>query len=107
MRNSLSTWYAILLAAWLSAVSVRADAETRPADKAEKQKARLRADMLETTDWLAANLGNLKPEALTGDLSGFYKFRVGDYRILYEILRDEQAIVIHMIGHRREIYRRQ
>jgi len=56
--------------------------------------------------WLAANLDSLKPEALVGDLSGFYKFRVGDYRILYEILADEQTIVTHQIGHRREVYRR-
>ncbi len=56
--------------------------------------------------WLAVNLDNIKPEALTGDLAGLYKLRAGDYRIVYEILHDEQAIVIHIIGHRREIYRR-
>lgn len=56
MKNPLSTWYVILLAASLPAVSVGADAETRPADKAEKQKERLRTNMLVTTDWLTANL---------------------------------------------------
>ena len=60
----------------------------------------------ERINWLAANLDNLKPEALTGDLAGFYKFRVGNYRIVYEILYDEKVIVIHEIAHRREIYRR-
>jgi len=57
-------------------------------------------------NWLAENLDNIKPEPLTGDLTGFYKFRVGDYRVLYEILQDEQILVIHQIGHRREVYRR-
>jgi len=57
-------------------------------------------------NWLAENLDDLQPEALAGDLSGFLKLRAGDYRILYEILREEQTIVIHLIGHRREIYRR-
>ena len=56
--------------------------------------------------WLAANLDDIKLETLTGDLAGFYKLRVGDYRVLYEALVDEQSIVIHAIGHRREIYRR-
>jgi mRNA interferase RelE/StbE len=56
--------------------------------------------------WLAENLGNVKPEALTGDLSGFYKLRSGDHRVVYEILHSEQIIVIHLIGHRREIYRK-
>lgn len=56
--------------------------------------------------WLAANLDDLTPESLTGDLAGFYKLRAGDYRVLYEILHEEQTIVIHQIGHRREVYRR-
>jgi mRNA interferase RelE/StbE len=54
---------------------------------------------------LAENLDDLKPEGLTGELAGFYKLRVGDYRVIYEILRVEQIIVVHLIGHRREIYR--
>jgi len=57
-------------------------------------------------NWLAANLELIRPEALTGDLMGFYKFRVGDYRILYEILNDEQLIVVHEIGHRQDVYRK-
>jgi mRNA interferase RelE/StbE len=56
--------------------------------------------------WLAANLDDLTPESLTGDLAGFYRLRAGDYRVLYEILHEEQTIVIHQIGHRREVYRR-
>ena len=56
--------------------------------------------------WLAANLENLTPEALSGDLAGFFKLRVGDYRILYQILPDEKVIVLHAVGHRRDIYRK-
>ena len=56
--------------------------------------------------WLASNLEQVRLEALTGGLSGLYKLRVGDYRVLYEIFDDEQVIVIHEIGHRRDIYRK-
>ena len=56
--------------------------------------------------WLAENIENVKPMPLTGDLAGFYKLRVGDYRVVYEILHVEQMLVIHLIGHRREIYRK-
>ena len=38
--------------------------------------------------------------------AGLYNLRVGDYRVLYEILHGEQTIVIHAIGHRRDIYRK-
>lgn len=55
--------------------------------------------------WLAENFDSIKPQSLTGDLSELYKLRVGDYRVLYEILREEKTLVVHSIGHRREIYR--
>ena len=55
--------------------------------------------------WLADNLDDLSPEPLKGGFSGLYKLREGDYRIVYEILRSEETIVIHLIGHRREVYK--
>jgi mRNA interferase RelE/StbE len=55
--------------------------------------------------WLAENLDDVKPTALTGDLAGLFKLRVGNYRVIYEILHGERVIVIHLVGHRREIYR--
>jgi mRNA interferase RelE/StbE len=60
----------------------------------------------ERITWLAANLGTIKPEPLGRDLSGLYKLRVGDYRVLYEILHDERTIVIHSAAHRRDVYRK-
>ena len=57
-------------------------------------------------NWLAANLDTFKPEALTGDLAGLYKLRIGDFRVIYEMLDAEQILLVHAIGHRREIYRR-
>ena len=57
-------------------------------------------------NWLASNLDTIGPEALSGDLAGFFKLRVGDYRVIYEILDTEQILLVHAIGHRREIYRR-
>ena len=57
--------------------------------------------------WLADNVESIKPGALSGNLAGLYKLRVGEYRVVYEIVHSERVIVIHLIGHRREIYRRQ
>jgi mRNA interferase RelE/StbE len=62
--------------------------------------------IVQRINWLAANLDIIRLEALTGELAGLYKLRVGDYRVIYEVLWDEETIVIHAIGHRREIYRR-
>jgi len=61
--------------------------------------------IVQRLNWLAENLDNVQREQLTGNLSEFYKFRVGAYRVLYQVLEDESLIVIHQIGHRRDIYR--
>ena len=78
-------------------------AATRDLERLDKSIARRIAERI---NWLAAHLEDIRPEALTGDLAGFYKFRVGDYRVVYEILSAESVIMIHQIEHRRDIYRR-
>lgn len=56
-------------------------------------------------DWLAENAERIRHQALTGELRGLCKFRVGDYRIIYELVRPKELIVVHAIGHRRDVYR--
>ena len=34
-----------------------------------------------------------------------YRIRIGDWRIVYEIRKDAQTIVVIKIGHRKDIYR--
>ncbi|SEH06179.1 type II toxin-antitoxin system RelE family toxin [Candidatus Venteria ishoeyi] len=55
--------------------------------------------------WLAENFDNIRPEPLSANLAGFYKLRVGDYRVVYEVFDTERCLIIHKIGHRREVYR--
>jgi len=43
---------------------------------------------------------------LVQELSGFWSYRSGDYRIIYRVLRSEIVVVIVAIGHRREIYKK-
>jgi mRNA interferase RelE/StbE len=54
--------------------------------------------------WLAENFDSIKPEALTGEFSGLFKLRVGDYRVVYEAHREKNVLEIHFAGHRREVY---
>ena len=35
----------------------------------------------------------------------FYRIRVGDYRIVYQVETDKKQIVIQYIRHRRDVYR--
>ncbi|KAB2960851.1 MAG: type II toxin-antitoxin system RelE/ParE family toxin [Candidatus Methylomirabilis oxygeniifera] len=43
-------------------------------------------------------------DKLTDSKLGSYRFRIGDYRVVFDLEGDE--IVVLRIGHRREIYRR-
>jgi len=55
--------------------------------------------------WLAENIESVRREPLTGNLSDFLKYRIGDYRAIYQVLEDERILVIYEIGHRREVYK--
>ena len=54
---------------------------------------------------LSSNLDSTKLFPLKGELSGLYKLREGSYRVILEILRSEKTIIVHAIGHRRDIYK--
>jgi mRNA interferase RelE/StbE len=43
-------------------------------------------------------------EKLSDPILGEYRFRIGDYRVIFDLQGDE--IVLLRVGHRREIYRR-
>lgn len=43
-------------------------------------------------------------EKLTDPRIGTYRFRSGDYRVIFDLVGDD--VVILRVGHRREIYRR-
>ena len=43
-------------------------------------------------------------KALTGSLSGSWRYRVGAYRLLADIYDDRILILITEIGHRSEVY---
>ncbi len=64
----------------------------------------LRLRILNKIEWLSINFEQITPLSLTGEWSGFYKLRVGDYRVIYEFNIENQLILIIRIGHRRDIY---
>lgn len=41
---------------------------------------------------------------LKGELGVFWRYRVGDYRLLCEIQDEALTILVALIGHRKEIY---
>jgi mRNA interferase RelE/StbE len=46
-----------------------------------------------------------KGKALKAQLKGLYSYRIGDYRVIYGIVKHELIIQVIKVMHRREAYR--
>lgn len=55
--------------------------------------------------WFAKNFLNVVPEPLSNKWKNFYKLRVGDWRIVYQIEYPKKLIVIYRIGKRDKVYK--
>jgi len=56
--------------------------------------------------WMAKNSEFVNHEQLSAQLKSFYKLRVGEYRVIYTIERENEGLIlVHLVGHRREIYK--
>ena len=71
--------------------------------KMDKQNARRIVDFM---DIRIAALDDPRQsgKSLKGELGEFWRYRVGDYRILCKIRDNELIILATTIGHRREVY---
>ncbi len=44
-------------------------------------------------------------KALQGDLSGLWRYRIGDYRFLCDIKDADVCVLVIRVAHRKEVYR--
>ena len=78
--------------------------------KADKQLKKMEAYVSrKISDWIEENLeGSENPrlygKALKGTWEGYWRYCVGDYRIIADIQDDKILILVTEVGHRREIY---
>jgi len=77
---------------------------TRKADKQiSKLPKRIQLKVLATLTTLKQNpLAGIR---LSGELSGSYKKRLGDYRIVYDFHRKESVVVVLKVEHRQGVYK--
>ncbi|MBR7153217.1 MAG: type II toxin-antitoxin system RelE/ParE family toxin [Candidatus Methanomethylophilaceae archaeon] len=60
-------------------------------------------------NWISKHLVDsenpfMSGKALSGDKTGFWRYRVGDYRIICRIDRGKLIILVVEVGHRSNIY---
>ncbi len=61
--------------------------------------------VLNRIEWISENAELLHHQAMKGDeWHGCFKYRVGDYRIIYQLDQSVPKMVVLKIGHRREVY---
>jgi len=61
--------------------------------------------ILNRLEWVGQNAEPLRHQALQGsEWKGCFKYRVGDHRIIYQMDRRAERLVVLKVGHRREVY---
>jgi mRNA interferase RelE/StbE len=79
-------------------LSAKADKALKRLDKVVAARITKRLEMV------AENADSFMHEALVGQWKGYFRLRVGDYRILYWIDYEIRLIKVEEIGNRRDIY---
>jgi mRNA interferase RelE/StbE len=62
--------------------------------------------VVEKLRWFVENFDHVTPLPLGEPMRGFFKLRVGDWRVIYEVESSGEIIVIHSIDRRDKIYQR-
>jgi len=79
--------------------------ETIVSDKAKKQLSKLPQDIRDRIG-IALERIRIRPQHFVLRLVGspYYRLRVGDYRVILDIINEKLVIMIIEIGHRKNIY---
>jgi mRNA interferase RelE/StbE len=54
--------------------------------------------------WLTQFAAVVRHRPLRAGLAGLYKLRVGDWRVIYQLVEDEHVVLVLRLGHRRDVY---
>lgn len=78
----------------------------RPAaeKKFGKLDSQIQARIIKKLEFVISTLNPLDfAESLTQSKIGQYRFRVGDYRVVFDV--EDETIIVLTVGHRRDIYK--
>lgn len=58
-------------------------------------------DILKTNPYQHNNI-----KSLSGSYKGYYRYRAGDYRIIYQVIEGDKIVVIILVEHRSKVYKK-
>jgi mRNA interferase RelE/StbE len=65
----------------------------------------LQTRILNKLEWMGENAKLLRHQPLHGkEWAGCFKYRIGSYRIIYQIDWSAEKLLVLKVGHRREVY---
>ena len=66
----------------------------------------VRKRIIEKLDWLENNFNEVSPIILTADFRDYFKLRIGDWRVFYQVDWYRNVITIRYIDHRSKAYKK-
>jgi mRNA interferase RelE/StbE len=85
-------------------MSYRVEFTTKAIRGLESLTSTIQERILRKIRWLCESFDEISPQPLSANLSGLFKLRIGDYRVIYSFDNETQYITVHKVGHRRDIY---
>ena len=71
-----------------------------------KLESQLQNRILDKLEWMGINVSLLRHQSLQGSKwNNTFKYRVGNYRIIYQLDQKEKNLTVLKVGHRRDVYR--
>jgi mRNA interferase RelE/StbE len=66
----------------------------------------VRERLLDKLEWMGENVELIRHQSMQGDeWKGSFKYRVGDYRIIYSLDHSAAKLFVLKAAHRREVYK--
>lgn len=81
-----------------------AEAASRQIRKLDRQQAKRILDYMDHRVAVADDPRQLGT-SMVGDRAGKWRYRVGDYRVICQLIDDRLVVLVVHVGHRREVYR--
>lgn len=66
----------------------------------------VRKRILEKISWFENNFNEILPTVLTADFRDYFKLRIGDWRVFYQVDWYRNIITIKYIDHRSKVYKK-
>jgi mRNA interferase RelE/StbE len=65
----------------------------------------IRVRIISRLSWLQENFDEILPTTLTANFRDYFKLRIGDWRIFYQVSWEKQILIVCYIDHRSKAYR--